>query len=74
MWITRKEVTVIPQTSEGQKVADEYESRLRSQGCFDGRKEDTVRITITALYSFSVKDGEADDETGSDYDIKRYSD
>ena len=66
IWVIRKEITTFPQSEEGRKVADEYESRLRSQGCFDGRKEDTVRIIIKAFYSYSIKDGDSDDKTGSD--------
>lgn len=61
IWVTRKEITTFPQSEGGRKAADEYESRLQLQGCFDGRKEDTVRITITALYSFSVKDGDSNE-------------
>ena len=44
--ITRFERTVIPQTLEGQKFANEYEKRLKEQGNFRGRTEDTYYITI----------------------------
>ena len=56
MQITRYEQTVIPQTTEGRKFADEYEKRLRDQLAFDGRSEGTQAITISAVYYFDIKD------------------
>ena len=50
MTITRFEKTIIPQTLEGQKFADEYEKRLTEQGAFRGRAEDSLSIVIKAQY------------------------
>ena len=50
MTITRFEKTIIPQTVEGQKFANEYEKRLTEQGAFRGRAEDTQSIVIKAQY------------------------
>lgn len=50
MTITRFEKTMIPQTLEGQKFADEYEKRLTEQGAFRGRAEDSLSIVIKAQY------------------------
>lgn len=60
MTITRFEKTLIPQTLEGQKFADEYEKTLREQGLFIGRIEDMQAIVITAQNWFEVteKDGQ----------------
>ena len=61
MTITRFERTIIPQTLEGQKFANEYEKRLTEQGAFRGRAEDTQSIVIRAQYYLTftgeVKDG-----------------
>ena len=61
MTITRFEKTIIPQTLEGQKFANEYEKRLTEQGAFRGRAEDTLSIVIKAQYYFTfteeVEDG-----------------
>ena len=54
MHIVRKEQTIIPQTAEGIAFAKEYEERLKSQGAFGGRDEDTQSITISAVYFFEV--------------------
>ena len=53
MTITRFEKTIIPQTMEGQSFANDYEKRLREQGCFRGRSEDTQSIVIKAEYHFT---------------------
>lgn len=58
MTIIRQETTIIPHTLEGRLLADEYEQKLRAQGCFRKRFEDTVYITIKAEYTLAVKDGE----------------
>lgn len=58
MTITRFEKTLIPQTLEGQKFADEYEKTLREQGNFIGRVEDTQAIVITAQNWFEVTESE----------------
>ena len=50
MTITRFEKTIIPQTLEGQKFADDYEKRLTEQGAFRGRAEDSLSIVIKAQY------------------------
>lgn len=60
MRITRKEITFIPQTLEGKKLADEYQKRLQEQSAFVDRKEDTQFISITARYIFEMR-GEKDD-------------
>lgn len=64
MTITRFEKTVIPQTLEGQKFANEYEKRLTEQGAFRGRAEDTQCIVIKAQYRLTfteeVEDGNDD--------------
>ena len=60
MTITRFEKTIIPQTLEGQKFADEYEKRLTEQGAFRGRAEDTLSIVIKAQYYFTIS-GEVED-------------
>ena len=54
MKITRIEHTSIEQTIEGREFADEYEQRLKDQGVFRGRKEDTQFVTISAEYHFIV--------------------
>ena len=58
MTIHRLEKTAIPQTPEGVKFANEYEERLKNQGVFGGRKEDTVNIIIDAEYTLVIRDGE----------------
>ena len=64
MTITRFEKTIIPQTLEGQKFANEYEKRLTEQGAFRGRAEDTQAIVIKAQYYLTftgdVEDGNDD--------------
>lgn len=59
MTIYRIETTIIQQTIEGRKFADEYEERLRNQGAFYARNEDAETIDITARYQFNLKE---DDE------------
>ena len=56
MTITRFEKTIIPQTLEGQKFANDYEKRLTEQGAFRGRAEDTQSIVIKAQYYFTISD------------------
>lgn len=58
MNIIRTETTMIPNTFEGKKLADEYEAKLREQCAFTGRAEDTRYIIIDAMYHFSIEDGE----------------
>lgn len=55
MKLTRLEKTIIPQTLEGQKFANEYEQRLKGQFAFMSRKEDTQAITIEARYVFDLR-------------------
>ncbi len=62
MAITRFEKTIIPQTLEGQKFANECEKRLTEQGAFRGRAEDTQSIVIKAQYYLTFI-GEDEDET-----------
>jgi len=56
MTITRFEKTIIPQTLEGQKFANEYEKRLTEQGVFRGRAEDTQSIVIKAQYYLTFEE------------------
>ena len=63
MTITRFEKTIIPQTLEGQKFANEYEKRLTEEGAFRGRAEDTQAIVIKAQYYFAFT-GEVEDGNG----------
>ena len=56
MTITSFEKTIIPQTLEGQKFANDYEKRLTDQGAFRGRAEDTQSIVIKAQYYFTISD------------------
>lgn len=58
MIITRFEKTIIPQTLDGRKFANEYEKRLREQGVFRGRTEDTQSIVITAQYYLTFEEGD----------------
>lgn len=58
MKVYRKEITSIEHTTEGKAFADEYEKRLREQGAFRDRKEDTTLITITADFTFEIKGAE----------------
>ena len=60
MTIIRTETTMIPNTLDGKKLADEYEAKLREQCAFSGRREDTRYIIVDATYHFSIKDGEAE--------------
>lgn len=50
--------TVIPNTTQGYRMADEIEERLKTQGCFVERKETTHAITIVETAIISVKDEE----------------
>ena len=61
MTIIRTETTMIQNTLEGKKLADEYETKLREQCAFTGRCEDTSYISIDATYHFSIKDGDSDE-------------
>lgn len=63
MTITRFEKTIIPQTLEGQKFANDYEKILTKQGVFRGREEDTQSIVIKAQYYFTFT-GEIEDGNG----------
>lgn len=56
MTITRFEKTIIPQTLEGNKFANEYEKRLTEQGAFRGRAEDTLSIVIKSQYYFTISE------------------
>lgn len=46
--------TLIEQSIEGKKIADELEEKLRLQGALRGRKEDSNNITLTAEYYMTV--------------------
>ena len=56
MLISQYVKTIYPQNIQGLKMADEMEKKLRDQGCFRSRKEDTQGIIIDAEYFYSVKD------------------
>ena len=60
MTIIRTETTMIPNTLDGKKLADEYEQKLREQCAFNGRREDTRYIIIDATYHFSIEDGDSE--------------
>ena len=66
MTITSFEKTIIPQTLEGQKFAYEYEKRLKEQGAFRGRAEDTQAIVIKAQYYFTITEEVRDDNSNLD--------
>ena len=55
MQIIRHEKTLIPQSIEGIKFAAEYETRLKSQGAFEGREEDTQYIIILNIFYFLLE-------------------
>ena len=46
--------TLIEQSIEGKKIADELEEKLRLQGALRGRKEDSNNIILTAEYYMTV--------------------
>ena len=46
--------TLIEQSIEGNKIADELEEKLRLQGALRGRKEDSNNIILTAEYYMTV--------------------
>ena len=58
MKIVKQETTIIPQSFEGIKFAEEYEERLKKQGAFRGRNEDTQVIIIKSEYVFGLVEGE----------------
>ena len=64
MTITRYEKTIIPQTLEGKKFANDYEKILTKQGVFRGREEDTQAIVIKTKYCYTftgeIEDGNED--------------
>ena len=62
MNITKFEKTVIPNTLEGQKFANEYREKLRFQGALRSWSEDTISIIITAEYHYNVKEDNGNDD------------
>lgn len=46
--------TLIEQSIEGKKIADELEEKLRLQGALRGRKENSSNIILTAEYYMTV--------------------
>ena len=56
MTITEISIRTIPQTPYGRRFADEFEKKLRDQGCFRERKESTNSIQITSEYFFHIKE------------------
>ena len=63
MLITRMETTLIPQTLEGRKFAEEYAKRLKEQNALCGYEEDSVNISISAKYYFDLKSDEMKGKT-----------
>lgn len=53
------EETFYPMTPLGIKYAEEYEKRLKDQGAFISRREDTAHVIIKAVYRFDVEEEEA---------------
>lgn len=53
--VSERVETIIEQSIEGQKLADELEEKLRSQGAFRGRREDTKNIVLAAEYHMNVQ-------------------
>ena len=58
MRIYQYEKTAYPNTIKGRLIADEMEQKLRNQGCFLKRSEDTQVIVIESEYHFSIKEDE----------------
>lgn len=58
MIIYRYEMTDYPNTKQGRMLADEYEKKLKEQGVFSSRRENTTGITISAAYQFNITDEE----------------
>lgn len=56
--IMERTETFIEQSIEGRKIADELEEKLRLQGAFRGRKEDSNSIILTAEYYMTVSESE----------------
>ena len=54
MLINRIILDSIPQSIEGQKVAEEYEKKLREMNAFKERKDSTNSIQIWAEYSYEL--------------------
>lgn len=54
MTIVKHEITIIPQSVEGIKLANEYEATLKEQGALRDRREDTLTITIVAEFIFEM--------------------
>ncbi len=52
--VTELTKTLIEQSIEGKKLADELEEKLRQQGALRGRKEDSNNIILTAEYYMTV--------------------
>lgn len=53
--VSERVETIIEQSVEGKKLADELEEKLRSQGAFKGRREDTGNIILAAEYHMNVQ-------------------
>ena len=52
------EETFFPMTPLGIKYAEEYEKRLKDQGAFISKREDTAHVIIKAVYRFDIKEEE----------------
>ena len=55
--------TIIPQTIQGIEFANQYEERLKAQGFFNGRAEDTQSIVINAVYRFVISEEAESEDT-----------
>ena len=64
MTIYQYEKTIYPRVPQGIEMANEMERKLREQGCFLKRREDTQAIVIEAEYHFSI----IDEQTGENID------
>ena len=63
MIIYQYEKTIYPRISQGIEMANEMERKLREQGCFLKRREDTQSIVIEAEYHFSIIDEQQGENT-----------
>lgn len=52
--VTERIETLIEQSIEGKTLADELEKKLRFQGAFRGRKEDSNNIILIAEYYMTI--------------------
>lgn len=58
MEMTRREQTILPQTSYARRFANEYCEKLKRQNAFVDRKDSAVDIVIEAQYHFNISEEE----------------